>query len=544
MSSQVSYNDIDIEINRVRCARKAIIENGHYLYTRHVIHCVGVFNPEATAYKIGQDGPVVAGNNSSGLPALTDVAVRNHLMRPRKKLYYIVGEDTVLESPWAQDEKQTCDDNNGPKPIACDVVQVHGRKTFIIEFIVQTDIDEQRLFPSEIGGAGIQDVMLSNAYEQEDDLDEHFFLTRITRGAAVFSTGVLQAIDNGFYQLDGKKTTGDPDRFRKGINRLVPVPPFCKRENFRYHVNRDNNTLTYSFVDREQAFNLNVKAYPNIAEIRAHQTIYEERPDELDVFMNKLKGAALGSIAGGFLGNKLADYSFLGTDLRGLGTIGGIGVGAFAGWNLARFSPSNMPKLGTSITLDIFGNNQCSKREMLSAATHILNTQLVRSRVRSNPRELFKMAAEAFGAAGNALEGPGAGANPLLRLAGIQFNFAAGLARNLALAPQAFLDKLAFAGKTSSHTTFDLTGRHLHVEISGEVGWLGTALMVLGGDVKVRLPGADQFGEGDDNADGKGAFLDESYTEGFSPNPLPMRDGVRGYVQEIVTVPHPWEELR
>jgi hypothetical protein len=568
--SQIQYNSLDIDINRVRSSRRSMYEGAYYLYTRHIIHFTGVYNPAATAFKMGLEEPI-AGNfpNDQILPAETDWVIRNWLMQPRKLLIYVVGQNVVLQSPWADPENEdiTTDDNNGPQPLYCDVTSVHGQKSFNVEMVIQTDINEDRLFPRRIGDqviddANLQRIILANVFEQEDRLDQHFFLSRVTRGTAVFNTGVLEGIDQGFYTVAGNKTRGDPDLWRSTLAKLIPVPDNCQREDIEVSIDGANNRIRYNFADRERAFNLITANYPNIVDVKVSQTRFTENPDEWDVFKSVTMHQLIGAVAGAYLGSAGADFAVGGTTAKGVGAVLGAGMGVMAGGLIGMFSRENLPKIGDVLTIEIFGNRKCSKQEMLDAGIHIIDTQLRRSQSLvqgSNLKGAFiTVALQAI--IGNAL---GLLAGPVIN------------------------SFLTFAGATKISTTFDLVGKHLTMNASWNLGVLDVAMVALADRVINRFPSkaAETFGEGDrftppppapllqigfdlvqlmlknwlnialgpmnNNPNDKPVYLSFDFNPDGSipnpkiatPNPAPPGDGFsRGMIPDLIAVRHPWED--
>jgi hypothetical protein len=539
----------------------------------------------------------------------TDVAIRHYLSLPRKKLIHVVGIVPVLISPWTQDPDITVDCNNGPTPLYCNVDAIHGQKTFEVEFVVQTDINERRIYktpkttlearppvsqdgsqltaasgPSLLtfgaraarpvapdGGqrqqwAGnpiaeaqdqlLEQLILSNVYAQEDDVDENFFLTRSTRGRAILNTMVLQALDlrkvrignaqlpplppflqnivPGFIQnfaaaafaggqqaLFNQAFTGDPDIVRLGITRLIPVPPYCKRENLRFAVDEHNNSIVYSFMDRELAYNIVTSVYPNITDVKVTQTRFSYNPDQFQVLTSQILGSLEGAMRGGqAVGTQIASAV-------------GAGVGGFLGWHISATIPNNMPHFGTALVIEIWGNHQCQKQEMLDAANHILKSQVNRA---ASILQGIQNPAAFQNFINNIVPAGGAG-----DIAGQLFN---------KILPENLIDKfknLVFTGRVKVNTTFELTGKHLVLMAEYQQSVFGAILNQLNSKVPALVPSADFFGEGDDNADVRGVYVDNPLEpmpappgDGFSGKNPSANGGSRGLVLDPLVVRHPW----
>ena len=297
--AQVQYAGLGIDINRVKLSRKSMADGPNYIFTRWLLHFQGIYNPAATAYARGPQLQIVQGFGPKAPE--TDVAIRHRLMQPRLPLLYTVGGTTVLQSPWIQG--CTMDTNNGPIPQSCDVLEIHGLKTFIVQMVIQIDVNEKRIVipfqPADpaAGGRVQQDAILSHCWSQQEDIDEHFFSMRTTSGKVVFATDVLEALRLGLWK-EGDHT-GDPDSWRPEAFSVVPVLPNFQRGNIQAFVDEQDNSLTYAFVDRERAMNL---IDPNITKIEARQIYTHTNPDPAEVASRatmRLLAAGLGGVLAG-----------------------------------------------------------------------------------------------------------------------------------------------------------------------------------------------------------------------------------------------------
>ena len=151
MSWQVWYNGIAIntvgsQVRLVRQAEYAPI-TPNYTTTRTALYIRGIYNPAATAYVLTPNGPRIAPPNSGIQAPTTDIAIRYALMTPRRQLVYTAGGQMVLMSPWFVPGALgvMVDDDNGPNPIECNVTAIPGGKTFLVDYVVATKVNESRL---------------------------------------------------------------------------------------------------------------------------------------------------------------------------------------------------------------------------------------------------------------------------------------------------------------------------------------------------------------------------------------------------------------
>ncbi|MEG7727158.1 hypothetical protein U2063_15335, partial [Listeria monocytogenes] len=74
-----------------------------------------------------------------------------------------------------------CDVNNGPTPLYCNIVAVHGNGTMIVDWAVEAWFNE----------CEIMQGVLSNRWTMSHDIDTDFWTTRTTEGVAIFRADVL-----------------------------------------------------------------------------------------------------------------------------------------------------------------------------------------------------------------------------------------------------------------------------------------------------------------------------------------------------------------
>jgi hypothetical protein len=287
---------VHLNVTRVHQYRREAVYNGNdYLYTRHTLAVDAVFNPgtqqEAYQGRLSSNvvdgpqhvappvpdfrpislGPLIspalpphAGINGFTIPgnrpaSFTAEQVKHYLMQPRLRLLWAWGFQPVLTSPLPG---TACDSSNGPRPISCDVVETHSGKTFLVRWVIQTDLNECPNFSYR------PNAVLSNSFGQTDDLDEDFYVTRTTEGTAVLDAAVLRTPSiNGVDLLTA-------DNLRPNL--LLPVPSNMKRQHVRVRLEPDGVTVRYQVVDREKALNW---SWPGITRVEASHQIIQEMAD-------------------------------------------------------------------------------------------------------------------------------------------------------------------------------------------------------------------------------------------------------------------------
>lgn len=225
--SVLRYNGVQLSIVHTdRYEQKPVMtdDGTDYLYTHHKISVRCVFNPSATSSL-----PGVA------LPAVSIAALRGQLLAPRKPLLYVNGGAVILKSPatFNAGGEATCDAKNGPHPISCDVIEVHGMRTFIVNYVIET-------WTVDSGQA--ESPLIGHRWEMAADVDELFMTTRTVSGVATFRSDLVE--------LQNLR----PDDFRNYL--FHPIPTNFMRKNVRVRQASDGLTFYYTFTDEEQWLNL------------------------------------------------------------------------------------------------------------------------------------------------------------------------------------------------------------------------------------------------------------------------------------------------
>lgn len=258
----VKYNGVDLEVERVVqwSDRNIYSEDGTERMFRHVAFAVQcVVNPMATT--VADDDPFGGGDNPPSAPAII-AGLKRRLMRQRSELIVTVGGRVVLRSPARPQKADTpringsdglfvhyCDARGGPNPLYCDVTSIHGTKTMLVTFALETWLVEQLFKMGEDNvNTAEQSALVSHRWEQSTDLDEHYYTTRTTTGRAVFRADYLYDFDEQTGNLYQK--TRKPSDYLATLNH--PLPPNYRRERVRTSIASDGLTLTYTIVDVEQ----------------------------------------------------------------------------------------------------------------------------------------------------------------------------------------------------------------------------------------------------------------------------------------------------
>lgn len=318
--STIIYNNIGL----LRCEllsldREPIWHGTDYQYTVFRLHVRGIYNPNVNAYNFAVGRSVyqapanvlndptaavpnlvavsgaarlnliaAAGVNGVVAPVgpaqmtqgtfgpVTDLAIRHQMMQARGWLFYAVGATPIIVSPSAnQDGSEAWTDaHNGPIPLSCAVKQISGTRSFLVDFAVETYINEAALFASTAS------VLLSHRWTRTETIDQDFYSTITTAGVARFRTDRLLF------------TGAVPDDFRFFL--FHPVPPRCQRIDWNIEVSEDNSAIAYRLVDRLTYLRI---AVPGITRIEAFQTVGGTKPSTTSV-LSHVKGKDLwGAIA-------------------------------------------------------------------------------------------------------------------------------------------------------------------------------------------------------------------------------------------------------
>jgi hypothetical protein len=184
---------------------------------------------------------------------LTDLAVRQRLLRPRNVLRYDVltptlppAPGTVLTSPVGG---ATVDANNGPVPVFCNVAKVIGEaNTFAVNYRIKTWLNECIRTDGVVGEIM---VTIANRWMMSDTIGGEDYLThRTVHGEARFDTGRLNV---GVLQADQLRASYMD----------FPLPAGFKRHDVVVDAASDGSSCRYSFVDSELPIRINSRTTNN-----------------------------------------------------------------------------------------------------------------------------------------------------------------------------------------------------------------------------------------------------------------------------------------
>lgn len=278
-----SRYDVGVLLTRVQMLsyeREPMWNGPDYLGTVHRLRVRGIYNPQVNAYDffggapfasvpqpnmqaaatasatgVMRDHGVIANINNApaefqsvqttnspgeapgAAGVTTDVAVKHWMMQPRRQLVYMVGEIPALVSPSLNSDGTAaqCDMYNGPLPLSCDVVQISGTKTFLVDFAVETYLNEAYFYVDK------PSVLLSHRWSQRQDIDQDYYSTIVTTGIAHFRTDRLLFLG------------AVPDDFRSYL--FFPKVQGMKR-TCNVEASEDGSMLRYTIVDRELALSI------------------------------------------------------------------------------------------------------------------------------------------------------------------------------------------------------------------------------------------------------------------------------------------------
>lgn len=408
----------------------------------------------------------------AGIPAaVSDVALRHALMQPRQQLIFSVGGLVNIFSPL--DGMQT-DVMNGPTPIACNVVQLQGSRTWIVDYAIETCINECSLYGGNVP------AVLSHVWEMQHELDADYFAKQTIRGRVLFRSDAI--IRMGL----------NPDDYRTLI--ALDVPPGFKRERIQVHVGNPPNLIEYELVDRQLPLGWSM---PGVTRLEATHSVSTDRESGDVVALRTIKALAghasklakevaanSARASAGMPGNELdpVHAAEIAAAVAGNATQGIIDAGA----DVLEGMISNMPINTHTIVVELWGDSSTNRAALEGFARQILAQRLLNFRLFVGAQLAPLMAAAGLGPAWQAV------------VAGFQAGIAAGAI------PKAF-DPAGLAvitanllGGFKTTITHDLANKHIRLEYHGISGPLlsvfdpATPLAIAN---SVVFPGDDNTGD-------------------------------------------------
>lgn len=320
--SYLKYNSVILEIiDTQEMRRESVLDptGCQYLYTKWTIDVHAIFNPTATSYK-----DIPFGSSKGQLPAITDRAIRDRLLQPRKTLILKDGgpdDRTILETPASG---YSTDANNGPVPEECTVLAVHGTKTWTVRFRITACVNSCTSVP----------VVLAHRWKRYTDMDQDYFSMLVTEGEVHFNTARMLA-DSAY-----------PDDFRRDFFHAIPED--CKREKVEVIPSDDGASLKYRLIDRETAFHLG--KITSCTRVEAYQTFWWSKVGFAAGMGGRLVGGAPGVVGGALRAPMGAPVA-----------VGGLAIdGLMAGLT------SDMPQFYDHILIRVWGHKESIRRTMMN----------------------------------------------------------------------------------------------------------------------------------------------------------------------------------
>ena len=161
-------------------------------------------------------------------------------MQKRQTLSYSISSDTVFTSPQIDDF--VCDAKNGPNPLAFKILEVHGAKTAVVYFRIETWIGGN---PAN-GDPRNDNLVLANRWSARTQDAGDWKCNIVTSGRMRLRADVLNSV------FPNNPT---PDIFRQAVLPL-PVPDGFYRRMPDVTVTADGLELVWSVVDEQRVLNL------------------------------------------------------------------------------------------------------------------------------------------------------------------------------------------------------------------------------------------------------------------------------------------------
>ena len=225
--------------------------------------------------------------------AYTTESLRWMLMQPRQQTVWTIDGVQVLVSPLPG---YRTDSTNGPWPVSCQVVELHGSKTWQVDYTVDTDISDCAQFVSR------PEPILSTTWQMSHRVDQDHYTTRLIEGKTILDAQVVRGLNND----PGTENPSLADRLRQDF--LFPVPKHMKRVAVNVRLLEDGCTVVWSVEDKEMPFTYVYSLYPYVTRIEAQHMVENGKADMLAAGVGGWKATAgkgdsgLASFVGGVLG--------------------------------------------------------------------------------------------------------------------------------------------------------------------------------------------------------------------------------------------------
>jgi hypothetical protein len=248
-------------------------------------------------------------------------------------------------------------------PLACEVTEISGTRTFQVNFTIQTFVYEgSAVYGANVPAQSNPPAILSNRWTMEQHLDEDWMSTRVIRGRAVFRTDVLQ------------RWNYRPDSFRHDL--ILPVPPNFKRIDVQVVQSPDGNALDYEVTDEEQPCNIVPdNRWPGITRIEA-------------THKRSITGTGWQGAIGNVIGNIIGGAKQSGEIGALFGASKGGEIVTSAARQASRFAPvgaiaggvvglgDSLPLKVDMVTVSVWGDRTSTKAGLTAAALFLASSRI------------------------------------------------------------------------------------------------------------------------------------------------------------------------
>lgn len=383
------YNGIHLDLLKLHTWHREAIYNGNqYLYTRHILSVTAALNPNLSSYsrsgttpkpeitkkgaapqrvdlkKFNHDlknqsiatppplGAIVGPPrlDRGNVPAsITDDSIRHALLQPRCQLLFDIHNYPILYSPWAG---YVTDATGGPLPLRCDVIEMKSSKTFIIQYTIQTDINECHLFKEDDSVS-----LISHTWTMSHEVDADCLCVRTIEGRLVFSRDVIEDADDV------------PDAYRPEYFHALLTN--FKREKLLAKLQPDGCTLDYVIVDRERQLNININGCTRLEGFHTVKTTWQGAAGMWKVGKEETLNI-LRKVGGIF---RTAGESDIAGPLAAIGETP-IAIAELTISLLGSVAESFIPQIMHSFVFRLWGNRDTTRENLTLAALGLLYTRL------------------------------------------------------------------------------------------------------------------------------------------------------------------------
>lgn len=268
--------------------------------------------------------------------AVSNSALRHFLLQPRQQLVFSVGGIPTIVSPMPP---APADVMNGPIPLACNVTEIQGTRTWMVDYAIKTYINECPLYGSPYP------LVISHVWTMRHELDQDYFTSQVIEGRFTLRADSLGLL--GF----------PADFFR---SQLLPLPaPGFKREAVEVWYPFDYpNVLNYKIRDRQLPIGYGAVGVTRI------QATHEVSSDSMPI-EHQLAAAGAGMLGEGLLlGLEHAVSSGWWSKVKSLG----LGAAGFV---------ATLPQTRHLVVVDVWGDGTSKRSDLEFFGMQIVGTRLV-----------------------------------------------------------------------------------------------------------------------------------------------------------------------